>query len=465
MFRIEQKYLKIIRKEFPSIKDSTFKKKIGILEESITHELERFLNRGKGRARIDPREVEINQATIRKLVGKVRPTANNIPVDFWAVVKKVCGADILGEQIHKGCIIANNSYLLSVFRLNDTAIASVITNTLNDYKNYMKYNTNKQPEVLKQEMFYACVSPKHVEAKFASVRRFYKKHNRLPDDITIQDLLLMRTVLRNCFKGNDGKYYIEQDKKTKATGRIYMVGPRALQGVKKSLRPHIFGEYYDIDIENSAMNLKMQMAVQSGYTGSLDGLENYVKNTKKIRNEVAQKIFNTEAPTSCQLKQVKQALTAISFGAKATSYATSPDNINKEKNSIVKILSASVAKKLFQIDDIKNLVEDLKSINRHLMRTIDFDQYFPCSYDKRNQKLAHSYQSCEKHILDIIMREVGNSNLSAKLLDDSNSLIMPMHDGIMSKSEIDVSNIENIIFKETGYRIKLLQELITTESF
>jgi len=244
---------------------------------------------------------------------------------------------------------------------------------------------------------------------------------------------------------DSGRFYIAQDKNDTDTN---------LQNLPREIRKIVMGGlgYWEYDIENAHYNIVNQL--YKGYTNKkLKYIDYYCNNTKEIRNRVAQDI-------GVSYKLSKELLLMLIYGANIFN-EYKYDNVLKKKvytDVIHKIKDfTSGDKKAARIiheeinknKDLLNIRNDLrksqkiilensKIINvRGIEKIYNLNGRLTTTYKKavkktKGQLLAHIIQGVESEVLLAVHSE-------------DNGMIMFHHDGWVSKNDIDVNRLQQII--------------------
>ena len=169
--------------------------------------------------------------------------------------------------------------------------------------------------------------------------------------------LFQAQIILSVAKDKGGKYY--QRKKASDFGRMYYSGT-SVQNVNKELRRAMLGNCWEYDIRSSVIAWKMGFAkeyiaaknptqtVRSAFPCTL----NYLENKKGFMNAVQHLVFGStsELPLDLQVKILKQAFTALSFGARKTGTAWMDSNGGWIKPAIVEIIKVKEERERFLAD-------------------------------------------------------------------------------------------------------------------
>ena len=238
-------------------------------------------------------------------------------------------------------------------------------------------------------------------------------------DRRIKEAKRMHSIAR-AFNGNLPQIINESD-----FGRKYYKGPN-LQSVSKEVRHAALGKCIEYDIENSVYAWRytetMRIGNEAGTDIHLPNTLNYLERKKEIREEIAQHTFAGSKHTlESAVKIIKQAFTAISFGARgSTSAAVWYSNGEKHTQAISAIIYSQVHRKLFlEHPFVSAFIKEQKVIS---------DIIFEC-YSKqpeikqvsciqteagklsKTKTLAYLYQQQERILLDAAVQQLKADNV------------------------------------------------------
>ena len=218
---------------------------------------------------------------------------------------------------------------------------------------------------------------------------------------------------------------------------------KSLQNVTREARKLLVPSHSTIDINTSVFAIMyavyLSLFEQNGVKPhTLVAVEDYIKNKDSIRESVAKKLFpkmRYATQESYAIKVVKQAYTAIGFGArvqKTPSYFFD-DNGNLQSNALHDILHdrtsdfIKISRVAAFIEEYKLMTDVIYEFMRNSPLVLSDDLVIAASDDvTKSQRLAYFYQSLERQCLDLMYQTVstvyGPSGVYALL-----------HDGIMTQ--------------------------------
>jgi hypothetical protein len=260
---------------------------------------------------------------------------------------------------------------------------------------------------------------------------------------TLQDNLKSARMLLSIAKHFDGE--IPQIVNRSNFGRIYYRGPN-LQSVHKTVREAALGNCYSVDIDSSVFNWKYAMVP---FQDELTYTRELIQDKKRVRRYLADLVFGNHEEYS--IKTVKQALTAISFGARGDSRCWYKNESNQWTQGAMSeiIYSKEKREELFADHWMKNFMAEQDRINKfigdQLVEAVNNDQIPEKYLDdlksirgriSRGKLIAWAYQQSEQKMMQ-------------KLIEWSNSeVLLQVHDGIYFKSKPDILSMQTLLQDE-----------------
>lgn len=239
-------------------------------------------------------------------------------------------------------------------------------------------------------------------------------------------------------------------------GRIYYEG-YSVQSVKKSLRAAMLGDSYEYDIKSSVISWKMSFAKNLMQTKALSGdsdlefpgISYYLKDKRAFTQDVINHVFLADCPWSIKKKEdkIKEAMTALSFGAKLIEISWEDSNGVEQETSIMKILDDVGERERFMsssyvtafkkdqdrldayiTDVFKMKLPNIKSIGRLQTKR----------GTSKSKLLSWLYQHAETEIMDFVRAEI------AML---SKHVIASVHDAIVVRQKLTGIELQTIVQK------------------
>ncbi len=224
-----------------------------------------------------------------------------------------------------------------------------------------------------------------------------------------------------------GKYY--QRKIHSDFGRTYYKGTSA-QNVNKQLRHAMLGDCWEYDIRSSVIAWKMGFAEEYVQSHNPAGSVNhefaitlaYLSNKAAVMKNVQSAVFgkHSDLPEDLQLKMLKQAFTAISFGARHSSHGWVNRSGEWEMASIAGIFKRSDERERFMSDfHVINFAREQALLDDYLYEGILTYQpslltlpYLQTSSGRASKPkaIAYLYQHEETHVMDVVRQTLREFN-------------------------------------------------------
>jgi hypothetical protein len=247
-----------------------------------------------------------------------------------------------------------------------------------------------------------------------------------------------------------------QRRKASAFGRVYYEGT-SIQNVNKELRRAVLGNCWEYDIRSSVIAWKMgyakvYLSLQSGeqdlrraFSATLCFLEDKDDFMATVRYEVFKK--DSRVPKDLQTDLLKQAFTAISFGAKHNSRGWPNDQGGWTNSAIADIIKNSEERERFLSDAtvvkftteqhaLDNFIFFLVKLRRKdLLRKTMLQT--PSGQPSKSKILAYLYQHDETEIMDVV-RTTGAERDHAPIANIHDAIFFKRRLGVDLKHEIEL---------------------------
>jgi len=253
-----------------------------------------------------------------------------------------------------------------------------------------------------------------------------------------------RKVIREAHTEVAGRGVIAQRYNIATTGRLTAAGI-SLQGCPRPVRCAALTGLWDYDFENCHYSIIYQMAKRSGL--ECEHIANYMENKAAIRKQLAQEVIGGAGTDD--IKQIKDALIAIIYGAPASS---------SDRGSIVKKIfkgDKEKGKRLIAHRLFREVHSDVKSTRRLILdswpvsnRNTLINQ---CKLGisvkaKPNERMAHLIQGVEAYMLRTALRCYPEE------------IVLLIHDGFVSTKQLDRKQITQAIRDDSGYEMDLSEK-------
>lgn len=202
-------------------------------------------------------------------------------------------------------------------------------------------------------------------------------------------------------------------------GRKYYKGPN-LQSVHKHVRHAALGDCIEFDIANSVYAWRYDLVKDIDPATCYAETLNYLEFKKRYREELAEVVFGDVEGMGkeAKIKIIKQAFTAISFGARGTVETVGWHINGKAKTlAINEIITASTRRKLFlEHGFVSAFIKEQELISKIIFDAAKDELkkklYFKDKKRiKRNEALAYMYQHSERDVMDSCIAHIKEEDL------------------------------------------------------
>lgn len=275
---------------------------------------------------------------------------------------------------------------------------------------------------------------------------------KLTDLVTMTNIRQARIVLGSSRAFNG--WYLQR-KKPSDFGRMYYEGV-SVQNVNKELRRAMLGNCWEYDIRSSVITWKMGFAEQYLKSSGLDGdvgrtfpaTLNYLEDKADFMRTVRLYVFDDHSKQAgeFQMKLLKQAFTAMSFGARLASTGWQDQSGHWNNPALVNILRNTQERNRFFNDRSvrafikeQNTLDDFlfKEFKTHLSELVKL----PCllTHSGRLSKakvLAYLYQHGETQVMNIV-RASAAANERKPIANVHDAIFFKRRLGVELKCEIE----------------------------
>jgi hypothetical protein len=212
-----------------------------------------------------------------------------------------------------------------------------------------------------------------------------------------------------------------QRKKPSEFGRMYYEGV-SVQSINKELRRAVLGDCWEYDIKSSVVAWKMGWAKQyiqaKGQGAELrrvfSATLNFLEDKAEFMDWVQRATFEDDSPVPRELqpKLLKQAFTAISFGARQNTQGWQNESGGWTNPALVEILKNSTDRERFLADEtVKAYIEEQGILDAHLYERVKTERrdllsktylQTPSGRPSRSKILAYLYQHDETEIMNVV---------------------------------------------------------------
>ncbi len=346
--------------------------------------------------------------------------------------------------------------------LND----KTLTNVDFFYKLFPDFLTMNQQQLVKE--YDLC--PVDVKSLKQFIVFLTKKANKMN---AVKRQMLIRQARAIVRIAEAGSGVLPMKKNPSHFGRTYYTGRLNVQSMHTILRHAMLGDCYEYDIRSSVVAWKLGFAwnicEENGFTPTefstcFQTCLSYLADKKKFRETIRQKTFGSSTTVSVdmQLDVVKQALTAISFGARKHKHGWI-DQSGKEFNpAIPKIIANETARMNFYacqeavsfMDENKDMDAIITEYAKQQWPELKNDTELQSASGRiSNSKLmSYLYQQSESIVMDIVRKEVKAVY---------KTVLANVHDAIYINQKLhsaDKQRIELLMQRKTGLQFWQLDE-------
>lgn len=229
------------------------------------------------------------------------------------------------------------------------------------------------------------------------------------------------------------------------------------QAIKSKYRKLLFPNQWDYDLETGVQTLLVQYIkrVLPEENIKIPSIEAYIKDKNKIRNQ-CKEILEERHPNEKKRdfkKEIKKVITATLYGSDILNKKSKSEMPFEDREHLYNHYTGF--RKL--IDESKKLVDYLELyIDKNFtdekiikMPNGEINRYKSEEVKKAMPSIATSfYYSLEAQCLDVIYKKY------------KKDITLLIYDGFIARKNIDTKELEELVFKETGFVVKYTKELI-----
>lgn len=220
------------------------------------------------------------------------------------------------------------------------------------------------------------------------------------------------------------------------SGRLYAKGV-SLQTVPRTIRDMALHGLMDYDIENCHFAIFSQMAARYGYT--TNAINHYLANKNMVRQGIADR-------AGIKIEQAKMCLLASIYGARVNTW---------HKNAIPEEIGQVAAARLFADAEFMGIAEDIKQGRRIILAKHPKSRTTYKNAMGKRIKAGGRDGATPEEILAHLIQGVEAQALRKAVSLCGDGVVVLMHDGFVSREQIDTAMLEQGIFEETGYRLQI----------
>lgn len=236
------------------------------------------------------------------------------------------------------------------------------------------------------------------------------------------------------------------------SGRLYGKGA-TLQNAPRTIKGAALHGLWDYDIENCHYAIFSQMAAKYGYETT--AINYYLNHKAEVRQGIAERV-------GISVDDAKMCLLAVMYGARTNEW---------HENAIPRTIGQA-AGLLYKDRQFQDIAEDIKQGRRIILENHPKGRttYTNAMNKRIRYKAAREQEEPDEYVKDAATPEQILAHLiqgvEAQALRKAISLcgedvVVLMHDGFVSREQIDVAQLEQAIYEDTGYRLQVVGKVIT----
>lgn len=298
------------------------------------------------------------------------------------------------------------------------------------------------------------IAPIDIESLKAFIVWLSDRANDATSDKLAQSLIHAKTIL--AVASVTGGFY-PQRRKPSPFGRTYYEGV-SVQNVHKELRRAMLGDCWEYDMRSSVVSWKMGFArrllkdagLTQDFRKHFPATSLYLEDKADFMSTVRYFTFegNVSLTPEFQLGLIKQALTAISFGAKILAKGWTDSTGNWHNPALVEILQNSLERDRFLSDaTVKAFTAEQKALDHYLYELVKLEapQLLDLEILKtqsgrvsKSKTISYLYQHAETHAIDFVLDYAGQHGHKpvARVHD---AIFFRNRLGVDLKSEIEIA--------------------------
>ena len=252
------------------------------------------------------------------------------------------------------------------------------------------------------------------------------------------------------------------------SGRIYGFGA-CIQGASEEVRKNVLSGtgYVEYDMSNAHYSIFYDMAKEQNV--DCPGIKHYLENKDTVRDKLTKAVFGKELEqNTVTFKEarggVKGALLAKINGASDNDRVWDDENGRLKKGGIAEALAVnknvdgtSQKRRLSQIELYNDVTAEIEEVQKAVITyTKDRSKKDGFHINKmgkqisnkksRSKILSHILQGAEAKVLNVILEEL------------EGRVLVPRHDGFISKEPINTTRLEEEILEQTGFDLEIEEE-------
>lgn len=260
-----------------------------------------------------------------------------------------------------------------------------------------------------------------------------KRNKTLDENLKSAQTILLISQAPQCFG------FLPQIVSESDFGRRYYKGIN-LQTAPKIVRQAALGDCHQYDIEASVFTWKLDF-VKSIYEIKLPATLDYLEFKNHHRTRLSEQLFGSKEKG--YVNYIKQAITAIGFGARKTNSVWMGENGKWKKTALGEIIKSPALLDQFLNDSwVKKFLEEQETMNKLIWEEI---KDLPIIKDdanlrnlnnqiSKNKAVAKAYQTTERILLDEMTQ-----------IAKSSQVLLTCHDGFYTKNKAKLAELRECL--------------------
>jgi len=263
-------------------------------------------------------------------------------------------------------------------------------------------------------------------------------------------------IIAEFFYSAFNRHVLPQIPKPSPYGRVYYKGIN-IQNVSKEVRTAILGDHYVYDLNAAVYAIKLMMIKTIMRENGMDdfGHFTYTKEYLDYKNQIRKKLARHITAYKDGEKLVKEAITAIGFGARIGGGSWLVDG-EWQTSSIEDIIMNPEDRKNFTNDPwVKEFVREQEKMTSiiaeyyiesegFLESVVTVPNMHKNGKIRKTQVMSYVFQHAEKNIMDLITKNI--------------PVVARVHDSFITKKKLGIDAM-----KEIKYQLNKLESLMTIE--
>jgi hypothetical protein len=250
----------------------------------------------------------------------------------------------------------------------------------------------------------------------------------------------------------------------KAFGRTYYEGASVLS-TRKELRMAFLGASWEYDCKSCSTAWKMSFATKwhtqkksrkQDVRHTFPAMTLYLEDKEAFFDAVIQEVYNSQ-PTKEYKATIKEAMTALGFGAKLSMGTWRSDTGEESQSSLFEVFDrdTAVLKRFVECNLVKTFNAEQQTLNKFIVAKFSGDTVWQAEMAAEQQrkkvnqfsaaqKIVWLYQHAETIMMDIVRAEVKKSG---------NTVLANVHDAVVVRNQISaklLAKIERKVQVRTG---------------